>query len=115
MVKEYGMSRQLGQVYFAPKRQGQFLNPNQDGGGEYSEMTSHMIDKEIRRIIDEQYEMALNILKSNRELLDQTAKKLLETEIIEGPELQALQHAVSKNSIPKEKHNSSKEDNALAA
>jgi cell division protease FtsH len=97
MVKEYGMSQKLGQVYFAHKRQNQFLFPNQDNGGEYSEMTAHMIDKEIRQIIDEQYEIALEILRSNRKLLDETAESLLETEVIQGPELKALADSVSKH------------------
>jgi cell division protease FtsH len=95
MVKEYGMSRQLGQVYLAHNRQSQFLNPNSDsGGGDYSAMTAHLIDKEIRRIIDDQYERALAILKSNRDILDQTAETLLESEVIEGDQLKALSEAV---------------------
>jgi cell division protease FtsH len=83
MVKEYGMSRNLGQVYFAHQKQPQFLNINQDSSGEYSEMTAHLIDKEIRQIIDEQYEKALDILSSNRTLLNQTAKELLKSETIQ--------------------------------
>ena len=95
MVKEYGMSRQLGQVYLAHDKQSQFLNPNSDsGGGDYSAMTAHLIDKEIRRIIDDQYERALAILKSNRDILDQTAETLLESEVIEGDQLKALSEAV---------------------
>jgi cell division protease FtsH len=95
MVKEYGMSRQLGQVYLAHDRQGQFLNPNSDsGGGDYSAMTAHLIDKEIRQIIDDQYERALTILKSNRDILDQTAETLLESEVIEGDQLKALSKTV---------------------
>ena len=89
------MSRQLGQVYLAHNKQSQFLNPNQDsGGGDYSAMTAHLIDKEIRRIIDDQYERALAILKSNRDILDQTAATLLESEVIEGDQLKALSETV---------------------
>jgi cell division protease FtsH len=95
MVKEYGMSRTLGQVYFAHDKQGQFLLPTQDRGGDYSEMTAHLIDKEIRQIIDEQYERVLNILKSTRELLDETAVELLQSETIEGAELKKLAQSVS--------------------
>lgn len=95
MVKEYGMSRHLGQVYLAHKKQGQFLNANLEGGGDYSEMTSHLIDKEIRQIIDEQYNEALDILRSNRDILEKTAAELLESEVIEGQALRALSAAVS--------------------
>ena len=111
MVKEYGMSGSLGQVYFAHKKQGQFLNPNQEGSGDYSAMTAHLIDKEIRQIIDEQYERALEILKSKRDILSQTAETLLETETIQGEDLSALEAAVSKHSdlsddtdVPDDRH-----------
>ena len=98
MIKEYGMSRNLGQVYFAHKKQGQFLNLNQEGNGDYSAMTAHLIDKEIRQIIDEQYERALEILKSKRDILSQTAETLLETETIQGEDLSALEAVVKKHS-----------------
>jgi len=94
MVKEYGMSRSLGQVYFAHQKQGQFLNAGPENGGDYSEMTAHLIDKEIRRIIDEQYHEAVEILKSNRDIIDQAAGELLENEVIEGVALKALSEAV---------------------
>jgi ATP-dependent Zn protease len=51
-------------VYFAHKKQGQFINPTQEGSGEYGAMTAHLIDKEFRQIIDEQYDVALEILES---------------------------------------------------
>ena len=95
MVKEYGMSSNLGQVYFAHKKQGQFLNPTQEGSGDYSAMTAHLIDKEIRQIIDKQYERALEILRSKRTILNRTAESLIESETIQGEELAALEAAVS--------------------
>jgi cell division protease FtsH len=61
-------------------------------------MTAHLIDKEIRQIIDEQYEKALEILRSNRDVLEQTAKKLLVSESIEGEDLKVLEAAVRKQS-----------------
>jgi cell division protease FtsH len=59
-------------------------------------MTAHLIDKEIRQIIDEQYDRALNILNSNREILAQTAETLLENEVIEGDDLQVLADNISR-------------------
>ena len=94
MVKEYGMSQNLGQVYFAHQKQSQFLNAGLENGGDYSEMTAHLIDKEIRRIIDEQYHEAVEILKSNRDIIDQAAGELLESEVIEGDALKTLSGAV---------------------
>jgi cell division protease FtsH len=115
MVKEYGMSRHLGQVYFAHKKQSQFLNPVLDSGGDYSEMTAHLIDKEIRKIIDEQYERALGILKSTRDILDRTAETLLETEVIEGEELKVLANVVSKHTESNDNSGASDQRHALAA
>ncbi|MGD9251897.1 MAG: ATP-dependent zinc metalloprotease FtsH [Desulfobacterales bacterium] len=94
MVREYGMSRRLGQVYFAPRRQAQFLGASPDSGRDYSDETARVIDEEVRRIIDEQYTIALRILEVNRELLEKTAKVLLVDEVIEGEALQKLAAAV---------------------
>lgn len=94
MVKEYGMSKRLGQVYFAHKRQPQFLNQMPEASGEYSDETAQIIDEEVRRIIDDQYAVALSILKKNMGLLKRTATQLLEDEVIEGPALADLLKSV---------------------
>jgi len=94
MVKEYGMSERLGQVYFAHKRQPQFLNPMTEARGEYSDETAQIIDEEVRRIIDDQYAVALAILEKNMDLLKRTAIQLLEDEVIEGPTLADLLKSV---------------------
>jgi cell division protease FtsH len=94
MVKEYGMSERLGQVYFAPKRQTQFLGQDPGTPGEYSEETAQIIDAEVRRIIDEQYAVARRILADNQKLLAKTAARLLTDEVIEGEALEALEEMV---------------------
>ncbi len=114
MVKEYGMSGHLGQVYLAHKKQSPFLNPYQEGGGDYSAMTAHLIDKEIRQIIDEQYERALEILKSKRDILNQAADTLLESETIQGEELKALASAI-RDHTDLDKNDFSDDRHALAA
>ena len=48
------------------------------------------IDKEVKAIVETAHQQALDILQSNRDLLDTIATKLLETEVIEGEELQGL-------------------------
>ncbi|MDJ0808485.1 MAG: ATP-dependent zinc metalloprotease FtsH [Desulfobacterales bacterium] len=94
MVREYGMSSRLGQVYFAPPRQAQFLGTAAEAGREYSDETAQIIDEEVRRIIDDQYAVALRILRTNRDLLNKTAKTLLVDEVIAGDALQDLAGAV---------------------
>jgi cell division protease FtsH len=90
MIKEYGMSAKVGQVYFAREKRNQFLNIPMEGAAEYSEATAELIDGEVRDIIQQQYSKAIEILQQKREVLDKGAGLLLEKEKIEGTELKAL-------------------------
>jgi cell division protease FtsH len=90
MVKEYGMSEKLGQVYFARERKPLFLDTGLQGSTEYSESTAELIDQEVRSIINEQYAKALEILKDKKGVLLKGAELLLEREKIDGEELKAL-------------------------
>ena len=90
MVKEYGMSRKIGQVYFARKKTGQFLDMGFDSTAEYSEATAELIDHEVREIINAQYTVALDILRGKKPLLEKAAQVLLEKEKIDGEDLKAL-------------------------
>jgi len=94
MVKEYGMSEKVGQVYFASQQKSQFLNtPVPQSGEAYSEATAQMIDNEVRDIISKQYQKAKEILKEKREVLVEGAELLLKKEKIEGEELKAIMEA----------------------
>jgi cell division protease FtsH len=66
-----------------------------DVGGEYSDETVKTIDEEVRRILEDQYNVALEILKANRDLLALTVGRLLKDEVIEGDALIDLAQAVS--------------------
>jgi cell division protease FtsH len=90
MVKEYGMSGLVGQVYFARERRPLFLETGMQGGGEYSEATAQLIDKEIREVISTQYGKAMEILRAKRDVLDKASVVLLEKEKIEGKDLKEL-------------------------
>lgn len=90
MVREYGMSQKIGQVYFAKGQRSPFLGVAPEGPNEYSEATAQMIDEEIRSIISTQYEQAIRILTEKKDILDRAAQLLLEKETIEGEEIQAL-------------------------
>jgi cell division protease FtsH len=94
MVKEYGMSK-VGQVYYAPPRRAQFLNPLPESAGDYSEATAERIDREIQEIISAQYERALEILRGRRDILEQSVTVLLEKETIEGEEIKRLMAQVT--------------------
>jgi cell division protease FtsH len=90
MVKEYGMSAKVGQVYFAREKRNQFLNIPMEGAVDYSEATAELIDSEVREIINQQYARSLEILQQKREVLISGAELLLEKEKIDGEELRAL-------------------------
>jgi len=68
MVKEYGMSSKVGQVYFAREKRAPFFQTGLEGAVDYSEATAEMIDNEVREIISEQYSRALEILRENKEV-----------------------------------------------
>ncbi|MGD9333853.1 MAG: ATP-dependent zinc metalloprotease FtsH [Desulfobacterales bacterium] len=91
MVKEYGMSAKVGQVYFATEKQSRFLDlPGHPGAVEYSDATAELIDHEVREIIKQQYETAHNILEAKKSLLEKSAELLLEKETIEGQTLEKM-------------------------
>jgi cell division protease FtsH len=115
MIKEYGMSKRLGQVYFAHKDHGRFLQPSREPGGEYSETTANMIDEEVRCIIDDQYAVALRILKQNHNILEETAETLIEREVIDGDVLKQLRAKVRKNTPASGKFTSAETEQSLAA
>jgi cell division protease FtsH len=95
MVKEYGMSAKVGQVYFAREKRNQFLNIPTEGAVEYSEATAELIDSEVREIISNQYKRTMEILLEKRDILEDGAKILLEKEKIEGDEFNALMNTSS--------------------
>ena len=57
---------------------------------EFSEKTAQDIDSEVRRIIDEQYKIAEQIILTHRDKLDLIAKALLEYETLEGGQVEEI-------------------------
>ena len=90
MVKEYGMSGKVGQVYFAREKRAQFLPIGPEGALEYSEATAEIIDNEMKEIINEQYSKALSILEKKKDILEKAAHLLLKKEKIDGEELKVI-------------------------
>jgi cell division protease FtsH len=90
MVKEYGMSQELGQVYFEHERQPKYLEVGLPTEKNYSEKTAQVIDEEVKKIIDAQFEVAKEILKQHKRVLDQGANLLLKEENIDGSRLQEM-------------------------
>jgi cell division protease FtsH len=93
MVREYGMSEKLGQIYLAPEKRAQFIDVGDSGLSDYSEETARTVDEEIRQIIQDQYEIALSILSTRRDVLEKGARLLLEKEKMDKEEIEGLFHA----------------------
>ncbi|MCZ7546864.1 MAG: ATP-dependent zinc metalloprotease FtsH [Anaerolineae bacterium] len=91
MVTEFGMSERLGLVRYAPGEAARYLElPGMETSGHLSPETKVLIDEEVRRIVDEQYERAKHILVQCRDVLDNVANMLLEHEVIGAEAIHAL-------------------------
>ena len=89
MVCEWGMS-DLGPATFGKKEEAIFLGREFAQHQDYSESTAVEIDKEVRRILDKAYKTAHEIITANKNALDRIARKLLERETLEGPEVNQI-------------------------
>ncbi|WP_191060982.1 ATP-dependent zinc metalloprotease FtsH [Geminicoccus harenae] len=93
MVTRYGMSEKLGNVALE-KDQRSFLSPNPMAGGpqerDFSDETAATIDEEVRTIVDGTFERTVALLTERRDLLERTARRLLEKETLDEAELAAL-------------------------
>jgi len=87
MIMELGMSQSLGQMALTDSRENVFLGQELGQRRSYSEETAREIDRETKQILQEAYDRATDILRSNREGLDRIAAKLLEKEEITGKEV----------------------------
>lgn len=90
MVTTYGMSQVLGPLAYHKGSKANFLGNSENGRRMMSEKTAEAIDQEVKEIVEKAHQQALDILKQNRNLLDKISGKILQTEVIEGDELQAL-------------------------
>ncbi|MBN6092859.1 MULTISPECIES: ATP-dependent zinc metalloprotease FtsH [Staphylococcus] len=93
MVTEYGMSKKLGPIQFSSSSNGQvFLGKDMQGDPEYSGQIAYEIDKEVQRIIKEQYERCKDILLEHKSQLILIAESLLTEETLVAEQIQSLFH-----------------------
>jgi cell division protease FtsH len=95
MVARYGMSKRLGHVALEKDRRSLFATDQPYYGAErhnYSDETAAAIDEEVKRIVDETFERTVVLLTERRELLERTAKFLLEKETLNETDLASLAH-----------------------
>ncbi len=92
MVTEYGMSEKLGPLTFGRRHGNPFLGRDLMEDRNYSEQIAYEIDQEVRRIIEECYQRAKQILLQHRGKMDRIVQALLERENLTREEFLALLH-----------------------
>jgi cell division protease FtsH len=83
MIINYGMNERIGNVSYYSMLNDSFMRP-------FSDQTAYLIDQEVKRTIDEQYERAKSLLREKRRELDLVAKALLEKEVLHRADLENL-------------------------
>ena len=90
MVTRWGMSDALGPLQYAEADEEVFLGYSVNRQRNMSNETAQLIDKEIRRIVDEGYARAKTVLEEHSAELETLAKALLEYETLSGDEIKTL-------------------------
>jgi cell division protease FtsH len=90
MVTQWGMSDRIGMVQYGDDEEFVFLGREVSRAKVYSEFTAQEIDAEVKRIIDEAYKTAKDIITTNRDKLELVAKTLLEYETLDGQQVEEI-------------------------
>ena len=90
MVTRYGMSDLLGPMVYAENEGEVFLGRSVTRTTAISEETMRKVDSEVRRIIDEQYAAARQLIESNKDKMHAMANALLEYETIDSDQVRDI-------------------------
>lgn len=83
MITVYGMNRNVGNVSFYQMGSDSFQKP-------FSEHTASMIDEEVRKLLEEQYQRCINLLREHRHELEVLAQELLSKEVLHKSDVEKL-------------------------
>ena len=100
MVTKYGMSEEMGPVEYGENQEEVFLGRSVTQTQSVSEEVAQKIDKEIRKLVDEGYNKAKEILTEKIDDLHKIAKALITYETLTGEEIENI---INKNLYPKDK------------
>jgi len=90
MVTQFGMSEAVGPIAVGDAEHEVFLGRELVQRRDLSERTAETVDREIKRILDEAYERAVQTLRDNHQLLDAIAEALLERETLDREDVELL-------------------------
>lgn len=99
MITELGMSEELGPLTFGHKEEQVFLGRDISRDRSYSDAVAYAIDKEARRIIDDCYQKAQNLIRQNIDKLHAIAEALMDKETLDVKSFAAL---MAKFDVPAE-------------
>ncbi len=105
MVRAYGMSDKLGPLTFGKENELIFLGKELGEERNYSEKTADIIDAEVKKIVEDSYSKAKNVLKENMDPVQEITDILLEKETLQGDELKELLAKVKPFSEEKNSNN----------
>jgi len=90
MIMEYGMSSDLGPMTYGEREEMVFLGRSIAEHRNYSEAIARKIDSEVRQVIGRAYSGALEVMTKHRDLLDELARRLIESETLGEEEVESL-------------------------
>ena len=90
MVFDWGMSDRMGPMVSGRQQQQVFLGEQMGQAREYSEETARILDEEVRAVLDEAWDRAVDVLESHREVLDRIAETLIAEERMTGADVERL-------------------------
>ena len=94
MVTAWGMSEKLGPMAYGKNQENVFMGRDFGHQRDYSEQVAFEIDEEIKRIVDERYELAKRLLSENRDMLEAISRELLDKETIDDKEFEQIMNRV---------------------
>ncbi len=94
MVTAWGMSEKLGNMAYGKNEDNVFMGRDFGHQRDYSEQVAFEIDSEIRKIVEERYELAKQLLRDNRDMLEAISRELLEKETIDEKEFEEIMNRV---------------------
>lgn len=87
MVTMWGMSDKMGTMAYGKSQEHVFMGRDFGHTRDFSEEIAAELDKEVKRIIDERYAIAKQLLSDNRDMLEAVSKELLERETLDQKEV----------------------------
>ena len=90
MVTQYGMSDKVGMIHYGNDGEEVFIGRDLAHSRSYGESTQALIDSEVKRIVDESYAKAKNLIEQHMDVLHSCAELLIKQEKVGREEFEAL-------------------------